>query len=500
MNYVPDPSKLRLWDTWVYVAEDGQIHLFFLAHEPGGPGEYVGHAVSRDWLHWEDLPVIRVSGNEGDWDAGPIGTGMVFRYDDGRYYMTYTAAFYRDQCHGLMVSDDLMSWEKPTDGPVWQRAKQPPYERDGNRISLPAWRDSFVTRNPSGQWEAVCCGHVDTGPPAGRGCLARCRLDAIDRWVDLPPLAATGRYTAMEVPEIFSFHGRHWVIFSTGCGWGVRLDTPQRPVPAGTFYLSADSWDGPYQARPDNILIGAGHNRMDAYVARTVEYEGQRLVYHHYGGEAPATFGFPKRLDAEGDRLILRPWDGLRRLWQQPLELDDWEHVAPGPVSSDVWQVEGDVIMGDCEFGASALYSAGDAHAVDIEAEVVIRNGARAGLLTGLSAEPKQTLLACLLDASSGEVTIGQACTWEHGSGPNLSGILDTCRRTIEYGRPYRLRLIQRNRFAELYVDDELVFSTVTGLVPAAGGIGCTVESAQARFHFVRAHAIEPNNLLSELT
>lgn len=27
MNYIPDPSKLRLWDTWVYVPEDDSIHL-----------------------------------------------------------------------------------------------------------------------------------------------------------------------------------------------------------------------------------------------------------------------------------------------------------------------------------------------------------------------------------------------------------------------------------------------------------------------------------------
>jgi hypothetical protein len=98
MNYVPSKqSKLNLWDTWVYVTEDDAIHLFYLATLPNDPLGYAGHAVSRDWLHWEELPRIQVGGDEGEWDAGPVGTGMVFRYDDGRYYMSYTGDFDGDQ-------------------------------------------------------------------------------------------------------------------------------------------------------------------------------------------------------------------------------------------------------------------------------------------------------------------------------------------------------------------------------------------------------------------
>src|ERR1043165_6862001 len=126
MNFVPDQSKLQLWDTWVYVTEQHEVHLFYLANRPGGAWGYAGHAVSDDWLHWRDLPEIRLRGDDGAWDAGPCGTGMVFRFDDGRYYMTYTGALSSEEATGLLSSRDLITWEKLTPRePMWKRVKEP---------------------------------------------------------------------------------------------------------------------------------------------------------------------------------------------------------------------------------------------------------------------------------------------------------------------------------------------------------------------------------------
>jgi len=493
MNYVPSKqSKLNLWDTWVYVTEDDAIHLFYLATLPNDPLGYAGHAVSRDWLHWEELPRIQVGGDEGEWDAGPVGTGMVFRYDDGRYYMSYTGDFDGDQqAQNLLVSNDLLNWVKLKGTGVWPCPQKAPYESVKDSATLQAWRDAFVTRNPAGEWEAVCCARVGSGPHAGRGCLGRCRIEAIDRWVDLPPLAAVGCYAAMEVPEVFAFADRYWVIFSSGSGWGTRLSTPERPIASGTFFLSADQWEGPYRAVPDNLLIGAGLNRTSAYVARTVEYHGQRVVYHHYAGNPPA-FGWPKVLQADGDQLYLTVWDGLIQLRQGEIRLTGWKSLANGPKAPGDWHVEGTAIHGACDFGATILRADVEVTDVDIEAELTLRAGARAGLVSGLSTEPNAKGIACLFDAEAGEITMGEAYTWDHASGPNLSQIIDSVRRPVARDRTYRLRLIHRHRYVELYVDDRLVFSTVTDFVPETGGIGCALESAQADFVIRQAHQLEP--------
>jgi hypothetical protein len=495
MNYVPsEKSTLSLWDTWVYITEDGTIHLFFLAgmnHEQWG---YAGHAVSQDWLHWNELPPIKLSGENGAWDYGAVGTGMIFRYDDGRYYMTYTGKLNgNQQCHGLQVSNDLVHWEKLSpEGPVWARSQKPPYERDENRSTLQAWRDAFVTRNPNGEWEAVCAGRIDSGPHAGRGCLGRCRIETLNRWIDLPPLADVGHYAAMEVPEIFEFAGRYWVIFSSGSGWGIRLGTPERPIASGTFFLSSENWEGPYSAIANNLLIGAGFNKMSAYVARTIEYQGQRLVYHHYAGNnGPAAFGWPKVLNADGDKLFLTAWEGIDKLRIGKLELINWNALSNGPKIPGKWQVDGNVIHGECELGASVLCNNIETTNVDIEIELTIHSGVRAGLVTGLSASLNNKGIACLFDAEANEITIGEVYTWENASGPNLSQIIDCVHCPVEYNRTYLLRQIHRNRYVELYVDNRLVFSTVTDFVPETNGIGCALESAKADFVIKQAHELE---------
>jgi beta-fructofuranosidase len=496
MNYQPsEKSQLSLWDSWVYITDNDVIHLFFLAGKAGCGWGYAGHAVSHDWVHWEELPPVKLSGEKGAWDEGPVGTGMVFRHDDGRYYMTYTGKLEgTQQCHGLFVSDDLMEWQKiSVDGPVWPRSQQPPYEQDENRATLQAWRDAFVTRNPEGQWEAFCAGRVDFGPHAGRGCIARCRLESIDTWIDLPPVADVGLYAAMEVPEVFEFAGRCWAIFSTTSGWGTRVGTPERPIAAGTFFLSADHWQGPYRAIPDNLLIGAGFNKMSAYVARVVEYQGQHLVYHHYAGNGgPPAFGLPKVLNADGDKLYLTAWEGIDALRRGQLDLTGWQALSNGPQAPGEWNVGGQVINGNCEVGAAILRAETEAVDVDIEVELTIRSGARAGLVTGLPATPNAKGIACLLDAQAGEITIGEAYTWINASGPNLSQIIDSVRRPVEHNRTYTVRLIHRHRYVELFIGDRLVFSTVTESVPQGGGIGCAVEDAAAAFNIRQAYRLEP--------
>lgn len=492
MNFVPDQTQLQLWDTWVYVTEANEVHLFYLANKPGGAWGYVGHAVSDDWLHWRDLPEIQLRGPEGAWDAGASGTGMVFRCD-GRYYMTYTGALSVKEATGLFTSTDLITWEKLTpDAPLWERVDAAPYETEARRVAISAaWRDAYVTHNPNGEWEAVCSARIDDGPAAGRACLARCRLESLTDWQTLPPLAHTGHYSSMEVPEIFAFAGRWWVIFSTGSNWGVRLDTPERDATFGTYFLSAENWEGPYHGPDNNLLIGAGNNQMHAYVGRVVVFQGQHLLYHHYASN-PTAMGLPKLLVAEGDSLVLAPWDGLPKIWQQAVSLSEWKVSTFGNVPAGEWKAEGEHITGECRYGSDAFVMDADAPDIDVEMTVTIQEGRRAGI--GVGMKPNKTLrgIACLLDAEAGEITIGHCDQWEHGNGLRLDALIDRVKRPIERGRPYRLRLLRRGAFAELFADDRLIFSSVLPETPAGGGLACLLESATAAFHVERIHALEP--------
>ncbi len=493
MNFIPDPTRLELWDTWVYVAENDDVHLFYLANRPGGAWGYVGHAVSRDWLHWTDLPEIRIRGEEGAWDAGGCGTGMVFRHEDGRFYMTYTGGLSVEEATGLLSSRDLIHWEKLThQAPVWPRCARPPYEEDDRRVAQsPAWRDAFVTRNPRGEWEAVCCARANHGPAAGRACLARCRVQGLDQWLTLPPLAHVNRYASMEVPEIFPFADRYWILFSTGSGWGVGIDTPSRRAVTGTFCLRAERWEGPYVVPRENLLVGAGGSQMHAYVARTVPYRGERLVYHHYAGK-PTTAALPKVLVAEGGTLRLAPWDGLKGLRLRAARTGPWRTYPFGPAAAGRWQVEGGEIRGECPYGADALIADAEAPDIDLEAVVTLQSGRRAGIAVGLKPDRESAGFVCMLDAARGEMTVGRLERWAHAAGPYLDALIDVVRHPVRHGRPYRLRLLRRNRYLELFVDERLLFSSVLPEPRGGGAIACVLESAAARFEIVRAYALEP--------
>ncbi|MFP3904606.1 MAG: hypothetical protein ACLFWB_10235 [Armatimonadota bacterium] len=289
MNFRPSNPERVLHDTWVFV-KDGTIHLFYLAPQvDNNTHRLIGHATSRDWLHWHELPFIELTGPPGSWDSGRIGTGHVFQYDDGRYYMAYTGRVDPQEKIGLAVSDDLFTWDKPFNAPVWPQQLQSPYEHsDPSTGDTPAWRDPFVVRHPDGGWYAYLCARSDHGAPSGRGCVARGSIASLDQWRTLEPIAATGEYPVMEVPEVFKFMGSWWLTFNTGSNWGRRIDTAFRRRASGTFYLCSSQLDGPWNGPEDNLLIGSGEGRRDAVVARSVEYENERLVYHHYTGDITA--------------------------------------------------------------------------------------------------------------------------------------------------------------------------------------------------------------------
>lgn len=493
MNFVPSQDQLRLWDTWIYVAPKGEIHLFYLANKPGGAWGYVGHAVSTDWVTWSDLPEIRLTGEPGAWDDGASGTGMVFRHDDGRCYMTYTGALSRGEAGGLLVSSDLITWEKcSVASPCWPRCGEEPYERENEQVAASgAWRDPYVTRDPQGRLIAVCSARLSGGPAAGRACFASAQLTSLDGWVTGPPLAHTGRYASMEVPEIFPFEDRWWALFSTGSNWGVRLDTPSRDAVTGTFFLSSETWDGVYGGPPENLLLGSGGNRMDAYVARQVTYEGLTLIYHHYAG-SPTAFGLPKELKRDGEALYLAPWTGVERL-HRPVERGDWMSLSHGSVTPGIWMFSDHRAAGDCRYGSDAALRPTGCGDLDVEVQVVLRRGRRAGIGI-VTPDVESRGVAVLLDSERGEVTLTRCDRWQHGCGMRLDDRIDVVRHGVRKGIAYRLRLMRRGQWLECFVNGRLMFASVLPDVGPGGAVASVLESGAADFHWDRIHRLAPLN------
>jgi len=495
MNFAPSRQDRVLHDTWVYLDGD-TVHLFYLAPQIGNRSHrLVGHAVSSDWLHWEELPFIELTGSAGSWDSGRIGTGHVFRYDDGRYCMAYTGRIDPQEDIGLATSRDLLHWEKASPVPVWPQCVEAPYEsRSSDRA--PAWRDPYIVRQADGSWMAYAAARVQDGPLSTRACVARARLRSPGRWETLPPIAALGAYPIMEVPEVFAFGGFCWLTFNVHSGWGKRLDTPSRRVAGGTFYLRAEQPEGPWLKPDDGLLVGSGEDRHDAVVARTVQFQGRRLVYHHYDGPvaagSPRAMGLPKRLDLEGERLVLRPWEGLKAIQRGEVHPEEWAPIAREPWVSGRWQAADDGFDVRCDGGVAGW--AADTGSTDLEAACVLslQSGARCGLVIGMG-EDLASGTTVILDAGAGEATIGKLSRAPYGM--RLDTVVDRAALGIGVGQNYTLRALKRDAYTEVFLDDELVFSTITG-VPDPGGtrMAAVVESGRACLRGVRIGLLEGLN------
>jgi len=352
MNYRPKSDNLILWDTWMFADPDGErMHLFYLANLPEGHWEWVGHAVSKDLVHWEDLPNIQVRCPEDSYDVGVIGTGMVFEPRPGEYMMSYTANLDSDrQQIAFLHSTDLINWGKKWPEPIFA-AEAPYYETDkASCISSPAFRDAYIHRIGE-HFEALVGANLTAGPTLLRGGIARYRSlnDQLNKWEALPPFIGPNITALMEVPEHFQLGDEHYLIWSTSSLLGVACDTPKRRSCGGTFYAVSDRYDGTYCVPEDNLLIGTS-GTIQSYVGRTIDWQGERLLYHHMAFPYPSS-GMPKRvIQNEDGTLQLGYWPGIESIHTQNVDIPldkleiqgenlgagNWIPAGPGSVTGSI--------------------------------------------------------------------------------------------------------------------------------------------------------------------
>ncbi|MDE2994031.1 MAG: glycosyl hydrolase family 32, partial [Chloroflexota bacterium] len=124
-------------DAWLAVS-DGVAHCFFCTSPPPDADWHwdIGHAVSRDLVHWEYVGFALERGAGEAWDSQTLSTGSVLAWN-GRFWMAYSALRRNEnpptrKVHrvGLAISDDLYAWTKYEHNPVNERDPRL-YERLG---------------------------------------------------------------------------------------------------------------------------------------------------------------------------------------------------------------------------------------------------------------------------------------------------------------------------------------------------------------------------------
>ena len=504
----PDRER-RLWDTTLYHHRE-RYHLFFIA----GDGR-LGHATSSDRVCWQPQPDLALHGPSGSWHEPGVFSNNLIQGDDGAVYLFGGSK--DEQGHfriGVFRSEDPELQD-------WHALPVPPLPADGQHyldgcsefgVMHAAWRDPTVFRGQDGRFHMLLCArkplwdHADTGAVFAHLSSA----DLLD-WQLHPPLAGIGDRTQFsEVPGYLQLNGRHYLTFLDLPWGGTQIHTPSREQASGTFYLSADRFEGPYRWPRDPLLIGTGEHRMGTWASRVLQVDGQWLCYGHIAGKQPA-YGLAKQVvEIAPGELGLRFVENLDPVCES--RLIDGPLPTGGTRCHDlgIWQPEDRALQGRADAVGSSWSLHPDCPDGHLQLTLCLQQGAAAGVLIRCERHRDSSMMAwdancgaqLVLDAERQCLELRQArhlplygwgLGWHAARSQSMERWpLQRVNRRIEHGRNYRLRLIWRDEFVEVYLDDFWQITIALPQAPRNGAVECCVERGQARFSALRLDRLRP--------
>ena len=492
MNY--HPKNMYHWDFWM-IEKDGEVHSFNLFRlRPGAIADphgldWLGHAVSDDLITWRQEPNVIPPGPAGSLDDMKHWTGHIIE-KEGLYYLYYTGRSSREegrvQRTMLATSPDLYNWSKYEGNPVmladprWYVAEQVP-ERD----YVVGWRDPRVVLDEASGWYyAFLAADLPKVDWAERGCVPRARSRDLLHWEVLPPAFAPRKYAIIEVPDVFFLDGRWYLILLTGTAYGNARGSFSDPhINMGTIYAVSDSLDGQFHELDDNVLIGA--KWWEGTSCRTVEFKGKRyLFYFQCEREGRTDCGrFNWGTLTTPKELVTTPEGYLRAAYSPLIEKKVTGTVFQGlPASirkpetrhlNGDWQIDGQRAVGTCRTGWTSAIAEEGAGPFILIGTVTMKEGRAAGLIFHAEGGGKRVpFYAVLLDYEQQMLFL--TMMWQYD-------VLQARSVTLEYGRPYRIRVVAKGEFYEVYLDEVLMLNFVRYALPE-GRFGLMVEQGEAEF------------------
>ncbi|BER93297.1 glycoside hydrolase family 32 protein [Atrimonas thermophila] len=195
-HFLPPPGWMNDPIPYFY---DGNYHVFFQYH-PGLPfwgNMHWDHAVSKDLIYWENLP-IALFPEKGKPDSEGCWTGSIIKR--GNLFLAfYTGVYPQNQC--LALSKDLIRWKKYPQNPVISYLQKPAELNE-------TFRDPHVWQTDNRWYMLLGAGksYLEGSP------LLFTSTDLL-KWEYLHPLYQ-GPAAGDECPDFFPL-GEKWVLLSS---------------------------------------------------------------------------------------------------------------------------------------------------------------------------------------------------------------------------------------------------------------------------------------------
>lgn len=500
MNY--RPSGMKLWDTW-YLNHNGEVHAFYMqglapnsarsAKEAAG----LGHAVSKNLLDWEELPVAIVPGEPGSGEDMNYFTGCAFEKDN-TCHLFYTCRGSEDegrtQTIALATSGDFLHFEKHPENPVL--TPDPSFlctSEAPAQNGIVDCRDLIVVDDPEGEgYVGFYASRRPSVEMPGGAVIVCVRSKDLVHWTHEGIVFSTDRHTIIELPDVFCLDGRWYMTLLVNNDYGSRDLFSEQELVGGTVYVVSDTLTGVYHEEPDNIILAS--RSYNGITCRSVDFQGKKyLLYVMTERKEAREDGGPDlgRLSSPKEYRVVN--GKLRATYAELLEQKLGENLAtPEALANPTadcqvlywtpgdWKVEDARVTGRTETCWSRYQlPPWQDKAFSYSATIRMERGAAAGLVFrqsdgysgyGVLLDYKwQKLLLCRL--------------------PRME-VVDARQVELELGREYHLRVLCYGIHYEVYLDDVLLLQTIT-YTSNGGRVGLFVDRGEAVFDQIALQPME---------
>lgn len=450
----------------------GEYHLFYLKpRSPLGDRFPWSHAVSRDLVHWDELPDALLPGEPGEPDCQGCWTGSVVEAG-GQFHIFYTgwnpgSPTPQTICHA--TSYDLVGWTKDAANPI--------LKPDPRWYAAQDWRDPFVFRNAaeSCYWMLITAKVRDEGAGPTRGCIAIARSQDLPRrwrglpqarreWEVWPPLWLYNAFHPPECPDMLDLGEWRALVFSD----------------VTTQYRVARRLEGPWERPADASLDDVG-----LYAAKTFHAGGRHLlvgwIASHEGARDAGSRLWGGVLSLP--REVSVGADGTLRVCCAPEIVAALRNLAadlksPWLAVSGDWSKRGGQVAVNASEADSLLALPGAPTDYLVQFDVTLRKGGRAGAIVRLS-ESGDAGYLLTLDQARRQLALRRWEGWREGR-PIYERPLP-----LPAGRSVKCRVFVQGNVLEAFVDDRVALSARIYDRPT-GGLGLYAVAGEASFRELR--------------